>query len=94
MEIFNKIGKLLVKKMDLTIMFVAAFILFIYFTGGDLIGGALTAFFALIMYVAASLLHQEYKKMYAGKTTPVVAKAPAKKVAKKPAKKTTKKSKK
>jgi uncharacterized membrane protein YwaF len=86
MEFFNKLGKVLAKKMDLTIMFIAAFILFIYFTEGDLIAGVLTAFFALIMYVSATLLYQEYKQMYSGKTVaakPVAKKAPAKKSAKK-----------
>lgn len=94
MGFFNKLGKVLAKKMDLTIMFIAAFILFIYFTEGDLIAGVLTAFFALIMYVAATLLYQEYKQMHAEKPVAVKPVAVKKATAKKPAKKTAKKSKK
>ena len=76
MDFFKKLGKVLVNNMAYTAVFVIAFIFFLYFAGGDIIGGILTALSALIAYIAGTLLYIAYKK------------APAKKAAvKKPAKK-------
>ena len=75
MNFFEKLGKVLVKNMAYTVVFVIAFIFFIYFAGGDVLGGILTALSALIAYIAATLLYGEYKKM----SKPVAKKAPAKK---------------
>lgn len=82
MKFFEKLGKLLVNNIAYTIILVVALIFFLYFAGGDLIAGILTAVSALVVYVAITLLYQEYKKMPAGKST------------KKTATKSTKKSKK
>ena len=66
MTFFEKLGKVLTNTMVYTIALVGAIILFLYFTGGDLIAGAFTAFFALIIYVCIAFLYKEYKKMPAG----------------------------
>jgi len=90
MEILNKIGQVIAKRKITTLLFIVALILFVYFSGGDLIAGALVAFFALVIYILGYDLIQEYRKLPVAK--PVVAKKPAvkKPVAKKPAKKSKK----
>ena len=75
MNFLEKLGKVLVKNMAYTVMFVIALLFFLYFTEGHIIAGALIALSALIMYITATLLYGEYKKM--PKT--VAKKAPAKK---------------
>ena len=88
MKFFEKIGKLLVANIAYTVALVLALILFLYFTNGDFIAGALTVFSALVVFVCVLKLYVEYKKM-----SKPAAKAPVKKpVAKKAAPK--KKSKK
>lgn len=67
MNFFQKLGKVLVNNMAYTIVFVIAFIFFLYFAGGDIIGGILTALSALIAYIAATLLYGEFKKMSVAK---------------------------
>ena len=62
MNFLKKLGNVLVKNMAYTVVFVVAFIFFLYFAGGDIIGGILTALSALIAYIAATLLYGEYKK--------------------------------
>lgn len=85
MNFLEKLGKVLVKNMTYTIVFVVAFIFFLYFAGGDIIGGILTALSALVAYIAATLLYGEYKKMPKTVATkpavkkPVAKKEPAKK---------------
>lgn len=69
MKFFEKLGRVLVKNIVYTITLVVAFILFLYFAGGDMIGGILTALAALVVYVSIALLYQEYKKMPNTKTT-------------------------
>jgi len=61
MKFFEKLGKVLLKDMPYTITFVAAFILFLYFAGGDMIGGILTAVSALIAYISAALIYSDFK---------------------------------
>ena len=75
MKFFEKLGKLLVNNIAYTVILIVALIFFLYFAGGDLIAGLLTAVSALVVYVAITLLYQEYKKMPATKAT----KKPAKK---------------
>ena len=77
MNFLKKLGDVLVKNMAYTVVFVLAFIFFLYFSGGDIIGGVLTALSALVAYIAASLLYVEYKKAPAAKK--VVAKKTVKK---------------
>jgi len=81
MNFFEKLKKVLIANIAYTVILVFGFILFLYFAGGDLIGGALTAVSALVVYVCVALLYGEYKKL------PSAAKPAAKKtVAKKKAK--------
>ena len=67
MNFFEKLGRVLTKNIAYTIILVVAFILFLYFAEGNLIGGLLTALSALVVYVCVALLYQEYKKMFPGK---------------------------
>ena len=97
MEFLDKLGKVLMKNIVYTVVLAVAVILFLYFAGGDLIAGALTAGSAVVAYHMIVLLYFEYKKT-SKDTKPVAAKAPAKKVVakkapakKKAAKKTAKK---
>lgn len=78
MNFFKKLGNVLMKNMAYTIVFVIAFIFFLYFAGGDIIGGILTALSALVAYISATLIYQEFKH-----TPKSVAAKPAKKPAKK-----------
>ena len=63
MNFFEKLGKVLTANIAYTVVLVFGLILFLYFAGGDLIGGILTALSALVVYVCIALLYQEYKKM-------------------------------
>ena len=63
MKFFEKLGKVLMANIAYTIVLAFGFILFLYFAGGDLIAGIFTALSALVVYVCATLLYQEYKKM-------------------------------
>jgi len=81
MSFFEKLGRVLTKNIVYTVTLVIAFILFLYFAEGDMIGGILTALSALVVYVSVALLYQEYKKMPATKA--VAKKTPAKKTKKK-----------
>ena len=93
MEFLDKLGKVLMKNVVYTVILAVAIIFFLYFAGGDLIAGALTAGSAVIAYHMIVLLYFEYKKMSGG-AKPVAAKAPVAKKApakKKAAKKTAKK---
>ncbi len=67
MNFFEKLGRVLMKNIAYTAILVVAFILFLYFAEGNLIGGILTALSALVVYVCIALLYQEYKKMYPAK---------------------------
>lgn len=67
MNFFEKLGRVLMKNVAYTAILVVAFILFLYFAGGNLIGGILTALSALVVYVCVALLYQEYKKTYPAK---------------------------
>ena len=71
MSFFEKLGKVLTNNIVYTITLIVAFILFLYFAKGDMIGGILTALAALVVYVCVLLLYQEYKKMPAAKKAPV-----------------------
>ena len=71
MSFFEKLGKVLAKNILYTITLIVAFILFLYFAEGDMIGGILTALSALVVYVSVLLLYQEYKKMPAAKKASV-----------------------
>ena len=79
MNFFKKLGNVLLNNMAYTVVFVIAFIFFLYFAGGDIIGGLLTALSALIAYIAATLIYGEYKKAPAAKKAPVVKKTSKKK---------------
>jgi len=74
MNFFQKLGKVLVNKMQYTIVFAVSFIFFLYFAGGDIIGGVLTALSALVAYISASLIWQEFKKMPKTSGKPVAKK--------------------
>lgn len=63
MNFFQKLGKVLTNNMAYTIVFIVAFIFFLYFAGGDIIGGLLTALSALVAYISGTLIYQEFKKM-------------------------------
>ena len=63
MNFFQKLGKLFAANIAYTVILVLGFILFLYFAGGDLIGGIFTAISALVVYVCIALLYAEYKKM-------------------------------
>lgn len=63
MTFFEKLGKVLTANIAYTVVLVFGIILFLYFAGGDLIAGALTALSALVIYVCVALLYQEYKKL-------------------------------
>ena len=77
MNFFEKLKKILSANIAYTVVLVFGVILFLYFTNGDLIGGALTALSALVIYVCIALLYGEYKKL-----PNTVAKPAAKKTAK------------
>ena len=67
MNFFQKLGRVLTKNIAYTVILVVAFILFLYFAEGNLIGGILTALSALVVYVCIALRYQEYKKMFPAK---------------------------
>ena len=75
MNFWEKLKKVFTANIAYTVVLVFGFILFLYFAGGDLIGGALTAVSALVVYVCAALLYGEYKKIPNAKPA---AKKPAK----------------
>lgn len=79
MNFFDKLKKVLAANIAYTVVLVFGIILFLYFADGDLIGGALTAVSALVVYVCIALLYGEYKKIPNAKP---VAKPVAKKTAK------------
>ena len=62
MEFLDKLGKVLMKNIVYTVVLAVAVILFLYFAGGDLIAGALTAGSAVVAYHMIVLLYFEYKK--------------------------------
>lgn len=86
MNFFEKLGKVLLKNIFVTVVLAVAIILFLYFTNFDLIAGLFTTIFAMVAAVCISVIYQEYKQM------PVVKDVVAKPVKK--AKKSTTKSKK
>ena len=57
---FNKLIAVLAKNLGLTIVLVAAIILFAVFSDG-LLAGLITALSALIAYTCCELLYREYK---------------------------------
>ena len=82
MNFFEKLGKVLAANIAYTVVLVFGLILFLYFAGGDLIAGILTAVSALVVYVCIALLYGEYKKLPKTTAKPVANKAPAKKATK------------
>lgn len=64
---FDKILKVLSKNLGYTVILVMAIVLFAVFSDG-LIAGLITAASALLAYVCASALYQEYKKETGKKT--------------------------
>ena len=78
MEILNKIGMVITKRKIATLIFVVALVSFMYFTGGHLISGVLTAFFALVVYLMGAELYQEYKNLPKAKQTTAGKSAPKK----------------
>ena len=76
MNFFEKLKKVLIANVAYTVILVFGIILFLYFAGGDLIGGVFTAISALVVYVCVALLYGEYKKI------PNTAKPAAKKTVK------------
>lgn len=62
MKFFEKLGKVLTGNMAYTIIFVVSVIFFLYFAGGDIIGGLLTAFSALVAYISGAYLVQAFRK--------------------------------
>ena len=79
MTFFEKLGRVFMKNIAWTVILIVAFIFFLYFAKGDLIGGILTAVSALVVYVAIVILYQEYKKMFPAKK-PVAKKSSEKKI--------------
>lgn len=74
MEAFTKLIKVMAKNLGLTIVLVAAIILFATFADG-LLAGLITALSALIAYTCGELLYREFKASGSDKAT----KRPAKK---------------
>lgn len=62
MNVMNKISTVLSKNLGLTIVLVAAIVLFAVFSDG-LLAGLITALSALIAYTCCELLYREYKSM-------------------------------
>ena len=60
MEVINKLIAVMAKNLGLTIVLIAAIILFAIFSDG-LLAGAITALSALIAYTCCELLYREYK---------------------------------
>ena len=60
MEVINKLIAVMSKNLGLTIILVAAIILFAVFSDG-LISGLITALSALMVYTCCELLYREYK---------------------------------
>ncbi|MBR5904196.1 MAG: hypothetical protein IKZ49_01525 [Alphaproteobacteria bacterium] len=85
MDILNKIWSVAKHKPLYAIAFVVALITFVYITDWNLIGGLLTAFFVLVIYITGAELVSEYKKL--PKSKPATAKKPSAKKATKKAKK-------
>jgi hypothetical protein len=67
MNFFEKLGRVFMKNIAWTVILIVAFIFFLYFAKGDLIGGILTAVSALVVYSTIAILYQEYKKMFPAK---------------------------
>ena len=63
MNFWEKLKKVLSANIAYTVILVFGIILFLYFAGGDLIGGIFTAISALVVYVCIALLYGEYKKI-------------------------------
>ena len=63
MNFWEKLKKVLGANVAYTVILVFGLILFLYFAGGDLIGGVLTALSALVVYVCIALLYGEYKNI-------------------------------
>ena len=61
MEVINKLIAVLAKNLGLTIVLIAAIILFAIFSDG-LLSGLITALSALIAYTCCELLYRSYKE--------------------------------
>lgn len=68
MDFLNKLIAVLARNLGLTIVLVAAIILFAVFSDG-LLAGAITALSALIAYTCCELLYREYKAYTPAKST-------------------------
>ena len=69
MEVITKLIGVLARNLGLTIVLVAAIILFAIFSDG-LLAGAITALSALIAYTCCELLYREYKSATPAKKRP------------------------
>ena len=78
MNFLEKLGKVLKNNIAYTVVLIVALICFFYFAG-DLIAGLFTVVSALVIYICASALYTEYKKMPAGGTKKSAKKATKKK---------------
>ena len=87
MNFFDRLGKVLAQNLVYTIILAVSVILFLYFAGGDLIAGLLTALSALVAYISVVLLYREYKAMPKTTTVKTVVKKTS---VKKPTKKSRK----
>ncbi len=82
MNFLEKLGKVLKNNIAYTVVLIVALICFFYFAG-DLIAGLFTVVSALVIYICASALYTEYKKMPAGGAKKTVARKSVKKATKK-----------
>ena len=62
MKTLKKWADVMAKNIGITLVLILSLIFFIWSCQGRLLSGLITAFAALIFYMAASLLYKEYKK--------------------------------
>ena len=62
MDTLKKWMDVMAKNIGITLVLILAIIFFIWSCNGRLLSGLITAFAALIVYIAASMLYHEFKK--------------------------------
>ena len=70
MNTLKKWGDVLAKNIGITLVLIWAVVFFIWSCQGRLLAGLITAFAALIIYIAASMLYKEYQKPTPSKPQP------------------------
>lgn len=62
MKTLKKLMDVMAKNIGITLVLIMAIIFFVWSCQGRLLSGLITAFAALIVYIAASMLYHEFNK--------------------------------